>query len=307
MKSKIDQLPDEMLLSITDFCTEKEKQALANYSLRMNGLFSQPPALNTLMNCVAEGEQAKAQEILKNFPILLVQVSSVKDSSGRLFHTSPFLLAVWNLDTRYMAQMMIESIPDNEKGNLIKSVLLKQLTFLEQNGLTYLYNHHNQTEKHFDFKPLIQAMDSYIRHYNQWDGSTRDQAWWDIGIHQSHLPAHVIQQLCEQNASGVIIDNPSLTKASLSRCMKVFDPFSILGKTLCEWPDIKATQHCAIARSGHAMPTILPDNSDIANLTKDLELLKKIEKMRIKDIEILKQKLSNPAQSNENNQCCIVS
>lgn len=63
--------------------------------------------------------------ILKKYPELLQERITFTDKSGRVFKdTSIWEYVIWALDMRYMAPMMLECVPHNKQGEVLRKVIV---------------------------------------------------------------------------------------------------------------------------------------------------------------------------------------
>ncbi|ASQ46172.1 hypothetical protein [Legionella clemsonensis] len=145
------------------------------------------------------GNQNTVQKILQHYPEWLIEKrKTLEDKSGRVFfNLSIWEYTLWALDVRYMAPMMLDCIPDGERGNAIHQELAKQLAKVETQGVTYQLNGQSYHERHYDFA-ILPALANYNLNYSRWNEKSRKEFWCTtIGELQWLLPAHIAQHYCD--------------------------------------------------------------------------------------------------------------
>ena len=133
-----------------------------------------------LLKLVAHGDQFGAEALIKENTAILHQSGNLLDPAGREFKgITAFQYALWALDW-HMWTMIQEYLPCDEAR--------KQLE--RQEKLTTVLGY----DAHFDFAPIIQALNSYKRAYNTLG---MEAAWnGEVGYQQSFFPAHVANEYC---------------------------------------------------------------------------------------------------------------
>jgi hypothetical protein len=163
--------------------------------------------LAQLLRFVTEGEQGKAEELIKKDKNLLLHAGTVTDLSGRKFKgITAFQYALWALDW-HMWKMIQKYLPEEQQR--------EQFEGLETKGTAH--------GKHFSLQPLIEALQKYVVNYDSlsWkmSGSKREHHWQKIvGGAQRLLPVHVINEYCRPDRS--FDPCPEFTEASLPRSRK---------------------------------------------------------------------------------------
>jgi hypothetical protein len=186
---------------------EDSKKALelgGKSSSKANSFFSSTSTnismnnLSTILQLVSQGEQDKAKLLIRQNPEVLAMRSKITDWTGRTFTISPWEYALWAMDTRYMCRMMIECIPHDGRGDIIRDQLLAQYYSLKTDGICYELEGKTITESHFNFELLINALDDYVNSYEKWSNKEREQHWISvIGMEQRKLVVHVRQHYCD--------------------------------------------------------------------------------------------------------------
>jgi ankyrin repeat protein len=161
---------------------------------------SASPEVAQFLRLVAEGEQDKAEALLKANPSLALASGSVTDLSERRFaNITAFQYALWAMDW-YMWTMLLKYLPKSEAA--------AQARALEADGTEH--------GKHFSLTPLTQALDTYIKNFNAWSWEKREEHWCKIvGGAQRLLPVHVVNEYCRPDRA--FNPTPSFTETSLPR------------------------------------------------------------------------------------------
>ena len=230
MSKKLTDLHQDVTANVmSDYLSEKDKSALNLTSKTTQGLF-QPHRLqkmaNKLLLQVMHGEQEKAAKILKIHPELLMMTGFATDYSGRTFETTAFRYALWALDTRYMCNMMLDCLPDSEKGEDIQKALLEQFEAHEQDGVLYKLNGETIRETHYDFSPLKAVLQTYANEYDNWYANNNRIAMknqWSkvVGLAQRYVPAHVAQHYCDPDEA--FDPTPPFNKKTFERSLEFYN------------------------------------------------------------------------------------
>ncbi|MCD6038936.1 MAG: hypothetical protein K0S27_336, partial [Gammaproteobacteria bacterium] len=155
-----------------------------------------PPDVTAFLRLVAEGEQDKAENLLKANPGLWVAAGSVTDLSKRTFKNITALqYALWALDWN-MWMMLLKYIP-REEAQL-------QAMALEKGGTEH--------GKCFDFSQLLGAYESYKQNHDAWcnaEAWDKMEAHWcqQVGGAQLLLPAHVVNEYCRPDRAFYPLPN----------------------------------------------------------------------------------------------------
>lgn len=167
---------------------EKEREAKKLKEAKMS------KELGKFLKYVAEGEQDKAENLLKNNHKLTLQKGDLMDLSKRRFKgITGFQYALWALDW-HMWRMILNYLP--------KEAAALQLAELEAEGTVY--------GKHFNLAPLVEALNMYTNK----NGS--NQHWCKVvGRNQLLLPTHIVNQYC--NPARGFYPCPDFTEEVLIR------------------------------------------------------------------------------------------
>ena len=187
--------------------------------------------IHQLLGYIASGNQDEAEKMLKEHPELLLQSGSVIDPSGRLFkNIKPFELLIWTMDVRYMANMVLDCVRRAEKGDEIRIELLKQYKAVVEDfdaekktgGVHYTLNGEKHHEKHFDFQPLIKALDTYVKNYDSWSYEKCVDYWCkEVGKEQFKLTIEARNQYCHLTRSFDPV--PDFNEEHLVRNLKFYN------------------------------------------------------------------------------------
>jgi serine/threonine protein kinase len=139
--------------------------------------------LKTFLKLVAEGEQDKAEIMLKRDPALSVASGDVTDLSKRTFTgITGFQYAVWALDC-HMWTMIRKYLPDEAAREQAQG--FETGAWVKKHGV------------YANLNILIQAYKTTINLYNSLKWNEGNIAWTKrIGGAQSLLPAHVVNEYC---------------------------------------------------------------------------------------------------------------
>lgn len=141
--------------------------------------------LSQLLRWVVEGEQDKAEELIKKDKNLLLHAGTVKDLSGREFKgITAFQYALWALDW-HMWTMIQKHLP--------KEAQAEQFQALETKGTAH--------GKHFSLQGLTDALQVYVDNAEKWNYDQRAEDQWckKVGGAQKQLPAHVVNEYCRRD------------------------------------------------------------------------------------------------------------
>ena len=196
-------VPTEVVLHIQRYLEKEEDLSAFARTCRLFGSDQDARLVLKLLECVAAGNQDRAQRLLIIRPELAAFRGRFTDWSGRTFYCSPFEYATWALDVRYMCPMMLDGLPISERGEELRINLLEQFKTLQEKGLSYTLNGETHTETHFSFAVLKEALQTYITQFDNWTGPQREDQWCKgVGKAQLPLPAHVRQHYCGQEKSS---------------------------------------------------------------------------------------------------------
>lgn len=174
-----------------------------------------------------KSHEAKVTEELKATPCLLLQRGQFTDSAGRIFKNASALEYAWWAYDRHMVMTMIACLSPAEKIEA-----LQQIEDLEMYGLEFEEpwadeKTRQKKQSHFNFSPLIQAYEAYFTKPSR-------AAWLKIGVEQSRLPLHVLNEFCRKDRSMSSLSQNRFEELSLPRCFAVehfYDP-----RELSCWP-----------------------------------------------------------------------
>ena len=299
-------LRDDEIDVIVEYLTPKEKLrlALSGSVYLPSRLFSdrQQTLINRLIEFTLQGNQAKVEQMLRRHPEYATIKGTATDYSGRKFiNVSAFECALWALDTRYMCNMMLDCLPNNPQGEAIKQVLLAQFNAQKQFGVLYEINGVTTREAHYNFSPLIEALQTYVNRYEEWYAANnwdamRDQFSKVVGLAQRYVPAHVAQHYCEPG--GSFIPTPPFNKKTFKRSLELYNfiterdefwfaPTSSTSGLGVDFGILRAGGERAGGRGIWRTCHLL--RADLAAMTA-------LCKVRTKDLDPLMQRLESPIQ-----------
>jgi serine/threonine protein kinase len=188
---------------------EENKEAGTEGRIKVYSHFWKPakatlPDVSTFLRLVAEGEQNKAEAMLKADPRLGLAAGRVTDLSKRTFKNITGLqYALWALDWN-MWMMLLKYIPREETQ--------LQAMALEENGTEH--------GKHFDFSQLLGAYETYGKNYAAWNLQQREIHWYkQVGGAQLLLPVHVVNEYCRPDRAFYPL--PDFNQEGLPRVREV--------------------------------------------------------------------------------------
>lgn len=299
METKIEnmlpEIADDILQGIGSWLKEPDINAFVGVNKRLHMLF-QPDRLATqLLLKVATGEQDNA-EMSVIHPDLQLRRGTVTDYSGRTFkNITAYEYAYWAKD-KHMCRMLEQYM--NAKT---KAAMLKCCEAIEENGLTYAQHGIKVTgSKHFDFAPLIKALQDYIDGYNNDAGADMNAAWIEVCKAQHDVPAHVINEYCREDRS--FEPTPAFQEEHLPRTSTFHNVTTGEEKS---WFLLhisgSADRDGTIALTRAAATTALPNNAlgwdrePVLRVMVDLKAIKQLDIVRTADL----------VQSRENLACAI--
>ena len=311
--SGLEPLNQDIANAIDEYLTENEKSVCAVTS-KPGQTFFQPARVqmiaNTLLLQVMRGEQDKAEKILKIKPELMLMTGIATDYSGRTFETTAFRYALWALDTRYMCNMMLDCLPCSGQGEAIKQVLLTQFREQSKDGLYYKLNGKTIHGVHYDFSPLIIALQTYIRNHQHWyttdNWDALEKQWKVVGLAQRDVPAHVAQHYCDPDESFGCLSPHGFSKEKFRRSLECSAGYS---DSLTFWFSLDPSHDplgfgCGFFRGGVAEKPMIGNGCEglMYQATDDLASMKTLSQVRRADLLALIQRLENPPKAS-----CIIS
>lgn len=149
---------------------------------------SEPQYVRMFLSLVAEGEQEKAQALLKATPHLALASGQVTDLSKRTFKNITALqYAAWALDW-HMWRGLLQYVPIEEASQQMQAA--ETGPWVAEHGVA------------IDWKPLLEALKTYYERSNSWDWEPRRRYWIEtVGAAQLLLPAHVVNEYCHPTRS----------------------------------------------------------------------------------------------------------
>lgn len=304
MKSSHDQHKDNIftfdLQNIILDYMDDEIGDTAKYSLADNecALFSNRLPILALLQLVAKGEEDPAEDMLRIDASLLYEKDRVKDYSRTFQSISSLQYGGWAYDVD-MLKMMVRYITSTASN-----LALQQFDELET----------KQTEHgaHFDFSPIVRAIENFDANFKHWDVSKRTDHWCNVyGGEQGFVPACVAQDYCVPGTKTYSPGYPpKFEKPKTERTLLCLDenketiswfPLSSnkgLGKRYaftvdrCNLPGVKRCNQLPVALKS-------PGSSFNGFFGKmDLVFITALSTVRPKQFNRLKQQLRNPANGN---------
>lgn len=264
---------------------------------------------------VTHGGEEMVKKLLELTPYshlhYLVKRAAVIDYSGREFcRISAFQYALWAMDI-HMLNLMLRCLQNAAyiRGGYtvaeeIRKQLLAQYDEVMQKGINYtLEGILIQGESHFDFQPLIRAIDFFSKGYRLWDWKQREQQWVNgVGKKQLLIPAHVAQEYCRTDRA--LYPCPSFNEENLPRSLEFYNwrarcteswwskegQTSNIGR---EFAMLRST-HCQIMAVGASIQRHTGLCNAGISAKHDAKALTALSQVRINDVVRLRKRLSTP-------------
>ena len=173
------------------------------------------------LDFVAKGKQGEAEQILLQFPDanIVLQTGAFTDYSGRTFTCTAFEYAYWAKDI-HMCSMLQKYMDASAKKEIVR-----RCKIIDVYGLAYVQDGQSKCSKHFDFTPLISALENCSQAYEDVQAGVRNdsvfRAWVEIGRAQRDLPAHVVHEYCREDRS--FSPTPLFLEEVLPRTVRLFN------------------------------------------------------------------------------------
>ncbi|MCL9684544.1 hypothetical protein [Legionella maioricensis] len=301
-RRQLEEISEDVLLDafapfFKDNSPDLRNTALVNKTF--NGFFQSRYKVGLLLGYVAEGNQDMAEKILSAYPELLLERGTVIDPSGRKFtNITAFELILWTLDVRYMGQMMINCIPQNEEGEMLRKELLTQYErFEKKGGVTYEYKGQTHTEKYFNFEPLLNALKTYSENLTLWTHEQGKNYWCTVvGRLQRDLPTHVRQHYCAPDEPFYPL--PQFDQGEFNRTLNIQNCVTDEEQIWNEELDAKLGIDFGI--EGAKIWDIGTEDAACrvraVDVNHDLAALTRLREVRMQDCALLKEQLECPPQ-----------
>lgn len=175
-------LPQEIFLEIFKWTDDEDNYKTMKSFRMMNTLFYNKLKdlyyLKAGKKALISYDLKNLSKIVKKDPAFLLHKLTFTDHTLRKFtNTTVFQYALWSLDTRYLARVLIDAIseipPEDKNRQNVIGGLLVQYNELESSGVSYSLEGKIYEEKHINF--LL----------------TEDKT---LGVHQKLWPMHLILQ-----------------------------------------------------------------------------------------------------------------
>jgi hypothetical protein len=252
----------------------------------------------------AKGKQEEAKTLLEgasNKGALLRKVAKFTDYSGRTFECTAYEYAYWAKD-RHMLRMLESYMKEDEET---KAFLLQHVEEIEENGLTY--QQHGKTvigSKHFDLSVLINALDYYVKNYDEWIKNNNwheiEAAWMAVGKAQRDVPAHVAHEYCRPDRSfnpTPEVPVPTFNEETLPRVLTIYNSVT----NVKSWFPLASSSSgpgfdFALARRG-GMAAACGELVGWFAACVDLAAVRHLDEVRTADLTLSREYLNTPASS----------
>lgn len=303
MKQKIDptnlnNMPTELINHIgEEFNTKK---VLFRVNKRFYNFFQPQIQLQLtikLLEHVVKGEQDEAEVMIMTNPALLLLKGDVTDLSGRTFkNVSALQLALWALDVRYMAPMMLNCLSNYDKGEEIRLTLCAQFGEMDENGLVYELGGEPYCTPCYDFN-LTTILENFYNQCNNNFNLLGCKSYWCDVVRKEQLlvPAHIAQHYCDPEQS--FESGSSFQKEKFTRSLE-FTEFPGKKQSWYSAPVIEGINGYAICRGNlpFALGCWLVHGELRACLLafEDVNALVSLANQRFEDAKSFLEKLATP-------------
>jgi len=315
MPDRLGALPNELLDMVGNHLTPKDRRELATADTRMYSVFHQSNLHAKFLECVAYGQQDKAERLLSQvfqgqptkIQAALLHQGTLTTYAGETFNCSAYEYAYWAKDT-HMCRMLERYMDDETKAAM--AARIDEMERIDEAngqpiGLVYSQAGREHRSANFDFTPLKEAYQRYLAGYDAWfaanDLDAMDSAWWDVGKAQRRFPAHVAQEYCRPDRS--FDPRPEFNEATLPRVLTFYDRITRRDDS---WFPLAASNSgrsflaFALIRGGAAdvarVAALRADDSLLAT-ELDLAAITRLDEVRTVDLTQSREHLNPPAIS----------
>ena len=304
-KPSLSDMPVELLDMVGKHLTPKDRRELAATDRRMHSVFHQSNLHAKFLECVAYGQQDKAEKLLSQvfqgqparIQAALLHQGTFTTYAGETFNCSAYEYAYWAKDT-HMCRMLERYMDDETKAQM-----LTRIDAIEANGLIYQQNSQEYHSSHFDFTPLKEAYQRYLAGYDAWLAANgwgaMKAAWLDVGKAQRNVPAHVAQEYCRPDRS--FHPTPEFNEATLPRVFTFYDWTT--GGRNDSWFPLTASNSglgfdfSLIRAGGGGARRTLRGSAERGACDVDLVAVSRLDAVRTVDLTQSREHLNPPAMS----------
>ena len=304
-KPSLSDMPVELLDMVGKHLTPKDRRELAATDRRMHSVFHQSNLHAKFLECVAYGQQDKAERLPSHvfqgqparIQAALLHQGTLTTYAGETFNCSAYEYAFWAKDT-HMCRML-ERYMDAET----KAQMLTRIDAIEANGLIYQQNSQEYHSSHFDFTPLKEAYQRYLAGYDAWLAANgwgaMKAAWLDVGKAQRNVPAHVAQEYCRPDRP--FHPRPEFNEATLPRVFTFYDWTT--GGRNDSWFPLTASNSglgfdfSLIRAGGGGARRTLRGSAERGACDVDLVAVSRLDAVRTVDLTQSREHLNPPAMS----------
>ena len=304
-KPSLSDMPVELLDMVGKHLTPKDRRELAATDRRMHSVFHQSNLHAKFLECVAYGQQDKAEKLLSQvfqgqparIQAALLHQGTLTTYAGETFNCSAYEYAFWAKDT-HMCRML-ERYMDAET----KAQMLTRIDAIEANGLIYQQNSQEYHSSHFDFTPLKEAYQRYLAGYDAWLAANgwgaMKAAWLDVGKAQRNVPAHVAQEYCRPDRP--FHPTPEFNEATLPRVFTFYNWTT--GGRNDSWFPLTASNSglgfdfSLIRAGGGGARRTLRGSAERGACDVDLVAVSRLDAVRTVDLTQSREHLNPPAMS----------
>jgi hypothetical protein len=225
--NRLGKLPMELVNMVASHLTNQDVREWAMSSRQAYSIFPAPNILGKFLECIAYGQQDKAERLLSNvfngqqekIQQVLRYQGKFTDYSGRTFNCTAYEYAYWAKDT-HMCRMLERHMDDETKAYMLARI--DEIERIDEAtgqpiGLVYSQAGQEHRSAHFGFTPLKEAY-QHLAGYDEWSAAQAFQAaWMEVGIAQRDMPVHVVNEYCHPVRS--FAPRPEFNEEALPRSL----------------------------------------------------------------------------------------
>jgi len=295
--AKYEELPPELKTIIgKNFLSSQTLSNLILTSTANYRLFQPIMNARKLLYLLVHGQLTQARIMLQKDRTLLLKKENVTDYAGRTFYNiSALQYALWALD-KHMWTMLLDCLLPDEQDQIIRKCLFEQYLSLEQNYIIYEQDGKLIREKHYDFS-FIDELEKHVNYFdrpiNEIDNWDEMKVQWQTGVGAAQLkvPMYIVFEYCSETP----FDSASDFQEQPPEEQKYFDPkeFEYNNWFNKDPKDNQIGNKYAVIKGADSKAVLYEGPSAISwkFLDIDLNAMKKLRQVRIKEFEQLKEEL----------------
>lgn len=296
----------DLLPIIKNYLNESDARSLASVSRKTHAFLQGPNRLLLLdkfLQRVAYGKQDKVETLFTDvyrdkegkIQEALLHQGRFTDYSGRTFNCSAYEYAYWAKDT-HMCRML-----ERYMDGATKEKILARVEEIERTGLSYTQHGAPYRTHHFDFTPLIHALQFYVDNYDAWYAASNwvamEAAWMEVGKAQRDVPAHVAQEYC--HPTRAFYPCPLFNEPALPRLLTFYNRTT---EQHVSWFPLTAPNSglgidFALIRPGRGCGMMARAGPWPGGVRVDLAAISRLDEVRTTDLTQSRENLKPPAMA----------